>query len=388
MICTTWAAIILPYELGTLMEDSVDGLRLSEGLTAQIIARTGRPVIYTSPEATTSSSTRDFHAQMDGADVFSLPDGDDGDDDDGDGGYIYVSNSELDDGEGGVYGLEFDREGRVRKYTTLLTGTDRNCNGGRTPWETWVSCEEVPGGQCWQVDPTGRREPQRTILGGADGGQFEAFAYDARNSSALSFFVTEDAMDGALRRYRPPVGTPMGWKMLHGTTGGKMDYLELLPNQRYRWTKSLSRGQSSAEKDFPNAEGIAVRKGKLYFVSKATKQMFTLDLNKRTYEVVSTTTSTSLPGGGRLGAQPDHLIVRPQSGLILLTEDGGSTPGLFAYDGSEYLSYFESNYSGDEVVGIAFSPDRKYMLVGIQDVGLLWQVFRDDGQPFEGRRVL
>jgi secreted PhoX family phosphatase len=94
-----------------------------------------------------------------------------------------------------------------------------------------------------------------------------------------------------------------------------------------------------------------------------------------------------LPGGGSFDAQPDHLIVSP-SGTIVLTEDGGSTPGTFAYDGSKYLTYFETTFSGDEMTGIAFSPDRMYMFVCVQSVGLMFQIYRDDGQPFSGRRVL
>jgi hypothetical protein len=362
--------------LGTL-KGAVNNLRLSEGLSAKIIATSGQKVAYTSPEATSTQSTLNFHFNADGADVFTLPNG----------GYIYTSNAELGSNTGGVFGVEFDNQGRVRNYKALMTGKNRNCNGGRTPWNTWVSCEEVSGGQCWQVDPTGVRAPQATVIGGTAGGSFEAFAFDARNSSSPSYFVTEDVTNGALRRYRPPVNTPMTWSSLHGT-GGTIDYLEFLPGNKFRWTTSLTTGRTSAQNNFPSSEGIAVQNGKLAFVSKTRKQLFTLNLDLLTYTVVSTATNT-LPGGGRFDAQPDHVIVTSStSGVLILTEDGGTTPGMFAYDGSKYLSYFESNYSGDEIVGIAFSPDRKFLFAAVQSVGLLFQISRDDGKPFDGRRVL
>ena len=59
-------------------------------------------------------------------------------------------------------------------------------------WGTWVSCEEYPGGQCVQVDPTGVKAPEITAIGGQDGGLFEAFAADYRDESNPYFFVTED----------------------------------------------------------------------------------------------------------------------------------------------------------------------------------------------------
>jgi uncharacterized protein len=368
------SAPVTKFVLGSLTAQK-DGIRLSQGLTARIIAKTGEFVRYTSPDTTESTSTRRFHAIPDGAAIFELSDG----------GYVYTSNSEIDNGGGGVYGIEFDKQGRIRDYKPLLTGTDRNCNGGRTPWNTWVSCEEVPGGQCWQVDPTGSRDPEVTVMGGTGGGSFEAFAYDARDSAAVSYYVTEDTENGALRRYRPPRNTPLQWDALHGS-GGTLDYLEFLSNNRFRWTTSLSSARSSAATYFPNSEGIAVQNGKLYFVSKVPKLLYTLDLDALTYTVISTKTST-LPGGGIFGDQPDHLLATT-SGTLILSEDGGSTPGLFAYDGSKFLSYFESNYNNDEIVGIAFSPDNKFMYAVVQDAGLVFQISRDDGQSFEGRRIL
>ena len=64
------------------------------------IAQTGiRPQFVTG----VSSSIR-FHAMMDGAGIIKLPN-DDENENGGGGGYVYVSNSEIEDGAGGVYGL-------------------------------------------------------------------------------------------------------------------------------------------------------------------------------------------------------------------------------------------------------------------------------------------
>ena len=71
----------------------------------------------------------------------------------------------------------FNKEGKPVDYKPLLRNTSRNCGGGLTPWNTWISCEEVRGGQCWQVDPNPNgvhhKNPKETLLGGGNGGKYE-----------------------------------------------------------------------------------------------------------------------------------------------------------------------------------------------------------------------
>jgi len=290
-----------------------------------------------------------------------------------------------------VYGLEFDSTGRPRDYRVLLTNTTRNCNGGPTPWGTWVSCEETRGGQCWQVDPTAARESEVTKLGGPEGGNFEAFVSDPVNRN---FFVTEDSFDGAVRRYRPGNGgdgggeEPFGWNTLHGD-GGTIDYLEFVSSSEFRWTDSIDAGRFSAASYYKNAEGIAHHDGVLLFVSKKQKELFILDLSNGTYAVESTQTG-QLDGGGSFGAGPDHVLWSCPDGLAYFTEDGSPNPGIFAYDGVSYRAVLEAfredEYGGDETTGIDFSPDGMSLFFAVQGLGRLFQVRRLDGLSFESRR--
>lgn len=71
--------------------------------------------------------------------------------------------------------------------------------GGKTPWGTWISCEEIEDGKVWQVDPMNGWWPEEVNMGEfEDMGDWESFAYDDRDKSKPRFFVTEDSSDGAL----------------------------------------------------------------------------------------------------------------------------------------------------------------------------------------------
>ena len=125
------------YEPGKLDVLELE-MYLSKGLTAQVIAIAGQPVTLGDGITT---STEPFHTAPDGAAVFAADDNPNTTNNNNPGGWIYVSNSEADNHQGGVGAITFNAQGDVIGYQRLLTGTNRNCNGGKTDWNTWISCE-------------------------------------------------------------------------------------------------------------------------------------------------------------------------------------------------------------------------------------------------------
>ena len=281
-----------------------NGLLLSEGLTARIISQSGEPVIYHNGQ----NSSRLFHGRPDAGAVFDEVRPNNA------GGWVYVSNSEMriQDppgglGNGGVGAITFDKHGNILDYSMILENTTWNCGGGKTPWDTWVSCEENPRtGQLYQVSPFGLRDAEIMTLG-QDGGRFESFAYDIRDIKDPYYFVTEDHQQGALQRFSPmsPDFSQDPWEMLHGN--GTTSFLILKPKSKkngkktFRWSSNRPAAKASAKRYYPHTEGIVAYNGHLFFVSKKLKMLYDLDLDDLTY-------SNRTVKSGLFDGAPDQLV--------------------------------------------------------------------------------
>jgi len=353
------------------------GIKMCTGMSVKVLARAGQKV----PLAGGGTSSINFHSQPDGAGIVSLSTG----------GYVYVSNSELSSAGGGVYGLYFDSSGNVSSFAKFLGGTTRNCGGGLTPWKTWITCEEFGTGQCWQIDPNpSQLQAQVTPLGGT-GGNFESVAVDNRNPLQPIFFVTEDAQYGALRKYTPVASTTTADFNIVHAAGGTHEYLVFVNSTHFKWSTDLQEGRNSQAASFSYCEGIDFHNGYLYFVSKTLYKLFVLNLDNGTYTSSSTQYGSLGTGGGVFNDQPDQ-IVRNGGDYLYLTEDGGSTPGVYSIHkptGAKYAIFqgYSTSLVNDETTGLAFSPDGTKMYAAFQDCGCLLEFSRDDGMSFDGEKL-
>lgn len=356
-------------------------LTLSKGMGCRLLTTRGLPVQYT--DGSGGQSSQNMHSAADGATVIPHP---------SDGGWYYTSNSEAGSGGGGVGTIRFNSNGDVIGYMRDLTGTSRNCGGGRTYWNTWVSCEEnSSAGFCYEVDPFTGFTQQTNVV--AQGGNYESFAYDDNDPDVEArFFTTEDNSLGALVRYTPAPGaftTGNNYDIL-ASAGGAHDYLVLktasggtadsnTASGIFTWSTSIAEGESNANILFPSSEGIDVHNSILNFVSKSRKMLFTLDLRAGTWSKSSTLS-------GAFDLQPDQLArIIGDHDILYFCEDGGSDCDIHGRNSAgDYFTIVVGDGYATETTGLAFSPDNMFMYVAFQGNSNVYSFWREDGLPFNG----
>ena len=134
-----FGATYVPGDLSDGTTCSDGKLTVSKGMACRKLTTLDQQIEL--DDGTLSSQT--MHSRADGAGVIPHPT---------DGGWYYVSNSEGT--SGGVGSLRFNSTGHLIGYDRTLTTTSKNCGGGLTFWDTWVTCEENgSAGFCHEVDP-------------------------------------------------------------------------------------------------------------------------------------------------------------------------------------------------------------------------------------------
>lgn len=303
---------------------------------------------------------------------------------------------------------------KVEKQFLSLAGTERNCAGGTTPWNSWLSCEES------------------TIKKGAYDGQFEkdhgyVFEVPASENIALAdpiplkgmgrfnheavavdprtgiVYLTEDRGDGLFYRFIPEVPGKL-------SRGGKLQALaisgaksrdtrnwegtdaELFPpgiSYEVAWIDLEEidspnddlryQGFKKGAACFARGEGIWFGKGELYFACTNGGKTMSGQIFRYTpglYEGL--TNEKEAPGKLELFAEPndqkilkncDNVAIAPWGDLILC-EDHPQSFIVGITPKGEYYKLAENVGFASEMAGGVFSPSGETFFVNIQAPGI------------------
>ncbi|MFD0265275.1 alkaline phosphatase PhoX [Streptomyces sp. NPDC127106] len=319
-----------PGPYGALDPADANGIMLPSGFTSRVVARSGQTV---------SGTSYKWHSAPDGGACYA----------DGT-GWIYVSNSEINP-SGGASAVRFNASGAVTSAYRILSSTRQNCAGGKTPWNTWLSCEEVSLGYVYETDPWGVNAAVRRPAMGRF--KHEAAAADPVRRAV---YLTEDESDGCFYRFLPATwgnlssGTLQVLVAGSGTSGS------------FSWqnvpdpdgSPTTTRNQVSGAKRFNGGEGCHYANDTVWFTTKGDNRVWQLNLAGSTYELAYD--DSLVVGGGAPLTGVDN-VTGSSFGDLYVAEDGGTMEICVITPDDVVAPFLRINgQSASEITGPAFSP--------------------------------
>lgn len=310
---------------------------------------------------------------------------------------------------GGTTTLVFDtRRGELLRHHLSLAGTVRNCAGGITPWNSWITCEEterLSGDVLARDHGYAFDVPADPALGLVDARPLRAMGRFYREAVALDpgsgcVYQTEDLGDGLL--YRFVSDTP------GNLTAGRLQALavEGLPGadlrnwegSRYRVGARLPatwvdlddpenrgndlrlRGHAAGAALFARGEGMWTLADGIYIACTNGGRTRTGQIWRYT---PGEDEGRESPGGTSgtvsLFAEPndpermdacDNLTATPWGDLLVCEDSGGVQDLVRITPAGETRRFARNRLNDSEFAGACFSPDGSTMFVNIQDPGL------------------
>tara|TARA_B100000029_G_scaffold513378_1_gene612817 strand:+ start:99 stop:1379 length:1281 start_codon:yes stop_codon:yes gene_type:complete len=278
------------------------------------------------------------------------------------------------------------------EYMSLL-GTLVNCAGGKTPWNTWISCEETVAtrgkglkknhGYNFEVTPYSHTKLNNAVPLKAMGRfRHEAVAIDPSTSIA---YQTEDRDDGLIYRFIPNVKQKY-WK------GGQLQALMVKntdSNDTRNWTNNhfiknklydidwLTLDDTDNPEDdmryraanqgaafFARPEGMWYDDNTVYFTctsggEKKLGQIWKINLNQQTLELIFESYNSDAMRAC------DNITIAPW-GDVIICEDGKGRDRIMGIknNGKTYV-IAENILNSSEFAGVNFSPDGNILFVNI-----------------------
>lgn len=323
---------------------------------------------------------------------------------------FYDYGNDNNPGQGGTTTIVYDTENQevVREFLSLA-GTLRNCAGGPTPWNSWLSCEEIVTspddvyakhhGYVFEV-------PASAEIGLAvpkpikEMGRFnhEAVAVDP-NSGVV--YLTEDSSEGLLYRFIPNekenmhAGGTLQALAIKGqasmdTRNWSTPYIRPGDTFQAEWIDLDNvdspaddlriRGYEDGAARFARGEGMWYGNDAVYFACTNGGEKRLGQIWKYTpSDVEATGGEAGSPGTLELFVEPndsniienaDNLTVSPWGDLIVC-EDCDSHQDLVGItpDGTAY-KFGRNAKSNSELAGATFSPDGSTLFMNIQHAGM------------------
>lgn len=317
----------------------------------------------------------------------------------------------------------------VRDFVSL-SGTLINCAGGRTPWNSWISCEETTLGQTVRTDKEGKK------TGGypkPHGYCFEVFASANSNITpvplkAMGRFVHEavavDKKTGIVY-LTEDVGKAGFYRSLPNRNkrladGGTLQMLKIKDKDAFDTRKGLKIGQSWTVNwvtiDNPDPESADVNENAVYEQGLAKGAATFARLEGIYSDKKGRIYFTSTSGGDNKGGQvwlferenkqegkltlifespsrevldmPDNICLKPKSDLLFICEDsdyigeGGTADNfmrILSPNGkiADFAKNITPQKEATEFAGCTFSKDGKTLFLNLQSVGATFAIWGD-----------